>query len=162
MSTATVQKSKIQPSWTANKVQEEAASALTAQMAATTKILKAANPELLTQVRREWARLKVENFRAQGVKTPFDLVKAWTEYETNLFGSKMQFWGDENKAHVEYEACGCWNALERITDCEVERDSMSEGWSEMTQLLAKEFGFTGQEKIGTEPHEAACTITFTK
>lgn len=162
MSNATVQKSTVKPSWTVDKFQAEASNTLTGNMIVTTRILQAASPELLSQVRREWAKLKIEYFRGQGVKTPLDLVRVWTEFETNLFGSKMQFWGDENQAHVEYEECGCWAVVENIAASELEKETMSEGWAEITQLLAQEFGFTGTERIGTEPGEACCTITFTR
>ncbi len=162
MSTAAVQKNTATTTWSVTKIQEQVSNALTAQMFATIKVLELAGPEVISKVRHEWAKLKVENFRAQGVKTPLDLVTAWTEYETNMFGSKLRYWGDDKQAHVEYEECGCWSALERMNISEPAMESMSNCYAEMTHLLAKEFGFTGTEKIGSGPNEAPCTITFTK
>ncbi len=160
MTTAIIQKTVVEPSWTRIKVQEEASSAVTGQMFATTRILASAAPELLSQIRQEWSKLRVEYFRAQGVRTPLDLVRAWAEYDANMFGSTLRYWGDEKQAHVEYNHCACWSVLEHLTSAESEQASMSTGWAQITQMLATQFGFTGSEKIGTEPGESCCTLTF--
>lgn len=161
MTTATIQKSTVEPTWTRNKVQEEASAALTGHLLVTTKLLTSAAPSVLSQWRQELAMLKVDQFRAQGVRTPIQLVRAWAEYETNLFGSQLRYWGDDKQAHVEYLQCACWSALEHLTGNQADQDAMSQGWAEITQILAREFGFTGQEKIGSEPGDACCTLTFT-
>lgn len=161
MNTVAISKSKGTATWTKNEMQEQISVALVGHMLAAVRLLEG-HPDIAAAVRKEWARLKVENFCQQGVRTPLDLVRVWTEYETNMFGSKMQFWGDEKQAYVEYYDCGCWSALERTNASETDKKAMCKFWEEITRLLAEEFGFIGEEKIGSEPDEAYCTITFTR
>lgn len=161
MDTGAVKKSTASTVWTTEKLQEQISDALIGHMMVAIRLLET-SPDVIAELQREWAQLKVKNFRAQGVKTPIDLVRVWTDYETNMFGSKMRFWGDEKQAHVEYQQCGCWDALERMSTSETNKQAMCGCWEEITRALAEEFGFTGEEKIGTGPDEAYCTITFTK
>lgn len=129
----------------------------------TTKVLEKRSPEALTELRQALATMKVEYFKHQGVKTPVELVKAMAELETNMFGSKMKFWGDEKQASVEYEVCGCYNAMKDVLKLnETEQETMGKVWATMIEVMAKEFGFKGETKFGTCSTEAPCTITFTK
>ncbi len=160
MTTTGLVKGQLEPTWTLTKVQEETASALTGHMLITSRVLQNADPKTLRLIRKEWADLRIEYFRSLGVKTPLDLVRAWTEYDTNMFGSSMRFWGDEKQAHVEYDYCGCWSALDKLNTTGQEQELMIDGWSELSGLIAGAFGFVGEEKLGCEPDEAGCTITF--
>lgn len=162
MTTGTITRCDVDTKWETSRIQQEAAVAVTSTMAIATRLLCSSNPGLLAQLRVEWAKAKVSQLRRQGVRTPIELARAWSEYETNLFGSKIRYWGDENEAHVEYEVCGCWSALEAMTVSESEQNAMSDGWSQMTRVLAQEFGFTGSEKLATNPDEAPCTISFVR
>jgi hypothetical protein len=160
--TTTMQKTEVKTTWPVTKLQTEVSAVFMRNMVETFKVLDKVGPEPLKQWYQAWTTMKVDYYKQQGVKTPLELVKAMAEFETNMFGSKMRFWGDEKQAGVEYETCGCWNALEAMKLPKAEMDKLGANCAENTEKMAREFGFTSEMKIGMNPGEPCCTLTFTK
>lgn len=160
--TTTMQKTEVKPTWTVAKMQEETAASIMRHMVVTFRTLEKSAPNVLPELWKNFTAMRVEYFKQHGVKTPLELVKAMSEFETNLFGSKMRFWGDDKQAGVEYETCGCWNAMPKVGVTPEEQERMGKTCAENTQDLAKTFGFKGEIKIGTAPNEPCCTMIFTK
>lgn len=158
MTTAT--KQLIESKWTNVQIQKETARVVASQwMAAYGVICKqgeAAIKEFDTANRTE----KVAYFKALKVTTPMELVKAMAEHEANVFGSKIEIWGDEKQAHLSYQSCGMWNALKEHGHMTKEQEAMMGKQMETcTSEFAKEFGFKGETKI---EGENCAVLTFTK
>lgn len=101
----------------------------------------------------------VEYYKKLGVKTPIEIVKAKSELETNVFGSQIEFWGDDNEAHLTYLRCGMWEAMKKagVLTCEKEAKAM-EGFETCVKEFAQEFGLKGEIKMDGEK----ATVTFRK
>ena len=98
-------------------------------------------------------------YKSLGVKTPIEIVKAKAELETNIFGSQIEFWGDEKEAHLTYNKCGMWEAMKKCggMDC-AQESKMMQGFETCVKEFANEFGLKGEIKMeGEKP-----TITFKK
>jgi hypothetical protein len=160
--TTTLQKTEVKTTWPVTKIQEEVAGAMMRNMLLTFKVVEKAGPQVLKDWFHAFTTMKVDYYKAHGVKNPLDLVKAMSEFETNVFGSQMSFWGDDKVAHVEYTACGMWNAMEKMGLPKEQVEAMGKNCAENTNALAQAFGFTGEIKIGEKPGEACCTMTFTR
>lgn len=162
MTTAT--KTKIQPSWNTQKIQEEAVNSMTGQMGVTYKVLGELGPEAQKKFQQAMVEYKVAHFKKLNVKTPIEMVRAMAEFEVNVFGSKINVWGDEKEAHMEYEYCACYNAMQKsgCSMSEKEQECMSKGFNEKMQAIAKAFGWSkGEVKFPTNPNEKA-VVTFCK
>jgi len=98
-------------------------------------------------------------YKKLGVKTPIEIVKAKAELETNVFGSEIEFWGDDKEAHLTYNKCGMWEAMKKSggMDC-AQESKMMQGFETCVKEFANEFGLKGEIKMeGEKP-----TITFRK
>lgn len=158
MTTATT-KTRVETKWPVSKTQEEFAHfmATTWQSAYNTlsKYGESAVNEFETAARRN----KVEYYKSLGVKTPLELVKAIAELESNIFGSKIEIWGDERTAHLTYDSCGMWNAFKKYGKLTAEQEEkMGTCFQTSIEALAREFGFKGEVKF----EEPCATVTFSK
>ena len=116
MSTAIAKKTPVEIKWPVNKVQEAAARVLANHMLAAQTVLAKYGPEAFEQFDKQILAGKLEYYKSVGVKTPIDLVRAMGEFESNVFGSKAEIWGDDKQASLTYESCGIFNAMkERMT-----------------------------------------------
>lgn len=159
MSTAVLNKTKIEAKWTPEKLQQEAAQAIIGGWATAMKIFEKMGPEAVGEYERAMLEHKVEMYKKLNVKTPVELVKAMAEHEANLFGSKIVVWGDETEAKMEYETCGCWETMQKLMPMTPEMEKkMGEGWTKSIQMMAKALGFKGEVQMG----EKTSVITFTK
>lgn len=158
----TLQKTEVKTTWPVTKIQEEVAAAMMRNMALTFKVVEKAGPQVLKDWYQAFTKMKVDYYRQHGAKTPVELVRLMSEFETNMFGSKIRFWGDDKQASLEYEACGCWNAMGKAGVTEPEFEKMSESCAESMNHLAAEFGFTVEMKKGEKPGEPCFAMTFTR
>lgn len=158
----TAQKTQVQQTWSVSKIQEEGAASVVRHMLATFRVLEKVGPEAATELQNAFAQVKLDYYKSHGVETPLDLVKVMSEFETNVFGSKISYTGNDKQAVLEYETCGCWNAMGKTDVKPTEQEKMGKNCAASTEKLAKEFGFKSEVKVSTNPGEPCCTITFTK
>lgn len=152
-------KTTVETKWPVTKVQETAAMMLGMQWMAAYKTLSKHGEAAFKEFDNMLRQQKVEHYKGMGVKTPIDLVKAMSEFEANLFGSKIEIWGDEKVAHLTYNSCGMWNAMQKFGKMGPEQEEkMGAHFSHCISEMAKEFGFKGEVKF----EEPCATITFTK
>lgn len=150
----TTTKTRVEQTWALAKVQEEAARVFARNCFTAMTVLEKVGPEAVKQYQEAMLKNKVEFFKAQGVKTPLELVKAMAEFETNVFGSKVVVVGDEKSASLEYETCACMNAMKSEGLIKPEMmEKMGKNFAQQTELLGKEFGFKGEMKMVGEKAE---------
>lgn len=158
MTTATT-KERVQQTWPVSKVQQETARVLSNSCFNAMTILEKAGPEFVKQYNDAILASKVDFYRSIGVKTPMDLVKAMAEFETNVFGSKIVFFGDDKTASLEYEECACLEQMKKNPNFKPEAmEKMGKFFAENTEKLAKEFGFKGEMKMNGQTAQ----LTFCK
>jgi hypothetical protein len=163
--TTAATKTKIQPTWDTNKIREEAVNSMTGHMGLTFKVLGELGPEAQKKFHNAMIEYKVAHYKKLNVKTPIEMVRAMAEFEVNVFGSKINIWGDEKEAHMEYEYCACWNAMQKNCSgamSEKEQECMSTSFNDKMAQIAKAFGWSkGEVKFPTKPNEPA-VVHFVK
>ena len=157
MTTAIAKKTPVEIKWPVNKVQEAAARVLANHMLAAQTVLAKYGPEAFEQYDKQILADKVEYYRSIGVKTPIDLAKAMAEFEGNVFGSKVEIWGDDKQASLTYDACGIYNAMKKRLTPEME-EKIGGYFERCVDNLGREFGFKGEVKF----EEPSATVTFIK
>ena len=158
MTTATT-KERVQQTWSIDKIQQEAVRVFSRNCMSTSALLEKIGGDALQQHQEQMLKNKVEFFKSVGVKTPLELIKAMAEFETNVFGSKIVFWGDEKSASMEYETCACFEQMQKDPNFKPENmEKMGKMFAEHTEKLGKEFGFKGEMKMVGEKAQ----ITFSK
>jgi len=157
MTTAIAKKTPIEIKWPVNKVQEQAARVLAHQMLAAQTVLSKYGPEAFEQFDKQILTSKVEYYKSIGIKSPIDLVRAMGEFESNLFGSKVEIWGDDKQASLTYDSCGILNAMKPKLTPEME-EKIGSYFERCVENLGREFGFKGEVKF----EEPSATVTFIK
>ena len=163
----TAAKTKIQPTWTTEKIREEAVNGMTGTWGVTMKVISELGPEAQKKMQHAMIEHKVAVYKKLNVKSPIELVRAMAEFEVNVFGSKINVWGDEKQASMEYEYCACYNAMQKNTSgcCSTdkkEQEAMAQCFSDKMQGIAKGFGWSkGEVKFPAKENEPA-VVTFTK
>ncbi len=159
--TATISKTVIAPTWNVEKIQETVAKVQANQMLTVMEVLAKNGGDKAIEEFQTAIRLhKVEHYKAIGVKTPIELAKAIGEFETNVFGSKVEVWGDDKQASIQYNSCAMWNAIEKTGKLTPEhKEAMGAKMQNCMSLLAKEFGFKGETKF---EGENSCVVSFSK
>lgn len=152
-------KEQIKATWTTKELQETVSKVLVNNYMINTKMFEKLTPEL----RNEWydmiAESKANHYMSLNVKTPLELVKAMAEFESNVFGSKIIISGDDHKATMEYEECGCWNMMQKSTCFTPEMgEKLGNCFKTMTEHLSKKFSF--QHELVMD--EKGAKITFIK
>ena len=159
MTSGTAERTTVKPTWTTEQIQASSTRVMLNQYLAMSKVFEKFGPEAATEFQTALSHLKAEHFRSVGVKTPADLVRAMAEFETNVFGSIITWWGDETKASMTYESCACWNAMQKSGCVTPETEQkMGEGFAASVHMLATEFGFKGELEMG----EKSATIHFAR
>lgn len=159
MTTTAIKKTVVEATWNLTQVQAEAARTLGQQFMTIMSILPQYGEKAVEDFRSAMRAQKIEHFKTLGVKTPFELVKATAEFETNVFGSKIEIWGDEKEAGMTYLTCGMWEAMSKACSITKEQEAaMGKSWEGCVTAMATEFGF----KANLEMTEKTATITYTK
>jgi hypothetical protein len=159
MTPAIAQKTAVEAKWSIEKRQEETANAFARQFLTTMATLGKLGPEIHEEFSKNLINSKVEYYKQLGVKTPIDLVNAMAEFESNIFGSKIEIVGDEKKAELIYNQCACWNAMQKVGNLNPQQqERMGKQHEQSIQKIAEAFGFKGELKI----EEPRAIITFSK
>lgn len=157
--TTTIQKTEIKPNWKQEQIQEQTARAFASNMMAAMTVLAKHGEEAVNEFQALTRMPMVKHYKEMGVKTPLDLVKAKAEFETNVFGSKIEIFGDEKEAHLKYLSCAIWNTMKQCGHMNKEQEEkMCAGFANCVSAFAKEFGFEGEVKFENE----IATVTFRK
>jgi hypothetical protein len=157
MTTAT--KTPVQATWTIEKVQQAAAYSAAAQCAAAFEVISKHAPEALTEYKAASRKARVAKLKELGVKTPLELATAMAEFETNVFGSKIEISGDDKSATMDYVSCAMWDAMQKVSNMTPEQqEEAGKGFQTCMQELASEFSLKADMQMG----EKSCAVTFTK
>ncbi|HEY9787565.1 MAG TPA: hypothetical protein V6D17_19410 [Candidatus Obscuribacterales bacterium] len=156
----TAVKTTIKPTWNVQQVQEHATQMMATQWLTAYTVLSKHGEGAITEFENLLRKNQVEHYKKMGVKTPIDLVKAKAEFEANLFGSKIEIWGDEKEAFLTYSYCGMWEAMKKYGNMTKEQEEkMGGNFQNCVSKLAQEFGFNGEVKFESE---TCATIRFFK
>ena len=155
MTTKVLEKTEIKTTWEITEIQKLTAKAFTNNMMATMGILRKQGEEAMKEFQAATRAPMITYYKELGVKTPIELAKAKAEYETNLFGSKIEIHGDEKEAHVKYLNCAIWDNMKCGMSKEQEQE-MGMCFAACVSAFAEEFGFTGEVKFENE----IATVTF--
>jgi hypothetical protein len=157
--TLTMSKTVVEPKWTTVQIQENIARVYGVQFITAMNIISKFGPEAVEEFQTEMRKHKIEHFKSLGVKTPAELVKAMAEFEVNVFGSKVEIWGDEKQAFLKYNSCAMWNAVQKYGKLTPKQEEeMGSKFEKCTQNLAKELGFKAESKFEGE----TCVLSFSK
>lgn len=160
MSTATLQKTAVTANWSTQKIQEEIARAFAVQCMTNMSTLSKYGEQAQKEHRDAVHKIEAEHLKSKGVKTPMDLVKAKAEFESNVFGSKIEISGDENRAQLTYNQCGMWEAMQKYGKITPEqREKMLPLFQTCMREFAGEFGFKGDMTVSSD---GKSTLTFSK
>jgi len=73
------------------------------------------------------------------------------EIDANIFGSKVEISGDENKAELRFESCAVGKAIEELGKFTPEQKAkMFEGMQACASKTAKEFGLKAEVRLEKE------------
>jgi hypothetical protein len=154
-----LQKTVVKTTWKPEQMQElysqMMANTFSSAMTVLCKQGDAATKEFQTLSRKPM----VEYYKKLGVRTPIEIMKAKAELETNIFGSQIEIWGDDNEAHLTYNKCGMFEAMKKSggMNC-AQQEKMMEGMEHCIKEFASEFGLKAEIKMeGEKP-----TVTFRK
>lgn len=153
----TLQKTQTKTTWKPEQMQELYSQMMANNFMAAMSVLCKHGEEAGKEFQAASRKPMVEYYKKLGVKTPIEIIKAKAELETNVFGSQIEFWGDEKEAHLTYNKCGMWEAMKKSggMSC-AQEDKMMEGFQTCVSEFAKEFGYTGEVKM--EGEKATITI----
>ena len=155
----TLTKQEIKPTWTAEKTHQAIARAWVNQYSAMMAVICKHAPQAIEEFESIMRANKVEYFKSLNVKTPSELVKAMAEFEANAFGSKVEIWGDDKSATMNYSFCGIYDAMQKYGKMSQEQmEKAGTQHAQCVEKLGKEFGFNTKVEMGKE----LCTVTFNK
>jgi hypothetical protein len=158
MTTATLTKKTVETTWNTSKIQEEAARLAAVYSLTAHAVLAKFGEQALEQYSTLMRERKIEHYKQMGVKTPLELVNVMSEMEANLFGSKLEIWGDEKSATMKYDSCAMWNAMQKVGKLNAQQEEqIGSQWENCMRATANEFGFNLETKFEGE----CCTMTFT-
>ena len=159
MSTVAAKKVQVEAKWDIKQIQQAAARSAAVHNVAIMSILAKQGEGAIKEFQDTVHKFQLEHFKSIGVKTPMDLAKAKAEFETNVFGSKIEIEGDENNAKIIYNQCAMWEAMEKLGAMNAEQqEKAGKNYSMCVQNFAKEWGFKGQ----VDMTETSCSVTFSK
>jgi hypothetical protein len=159
--TAIVAGNKVEAKWDAQKRQELTARVVGGQILAIMNVLSKASPALKEEFENQVREQRVQAFKKFGVKTPFDLVKVMAEIDANLYGSKVEIAGDDNKAQIKFEQCAVGNAIKELGGkmTPEQQQKMFEGMESCFSKTAKEFGFKSEFRPEKDKESVVITIS---
>ena len=154
-----IQKELVKPTWKTEQLHEMFSQITANNMMAAMGVL-AKHEDIMKEFKVATRKPMVDHYKKLGVKTPIEIIKAKAELEANVFGSIMEIWGDDTEAHLTYEKCGMWEAMQKscATTCSETKAKMMEGFENCVMEFAKEFDLKGSMKMEGEK----VTITLKK
>jgi len=156
--TAVAQKTEVKPTWTVEKMHEMYSRMMANSMMSAMQVL-CKHGEAATKEYQEISRKPmIQYYKNLGVTTPIEIIKAKAELESNIFGSKIEFWGDDKEAHLLYHTCGMWNAMKECGMGKEQEEKMCSSMEQCVSSFAQEFGLKGEVKFEGEK----ATITLRK
>ncbi len=159
MTSAIANKKLVEATWKTTCIQEAATMAMVNSCAATMAALDKAGPEAFKIWQQATVANRVAFLKERKAATPLEIVTAIAEFETNVFGSKINIWGDDKEAHLEYIECACYLAMQKCGQMDkTKHEKMAENWTTMNQEIAKVFGLKGAIDF-TKPN---VLMSFTK
>jgi hypothetical protein len=159
MSTVAIKQTPIEAKWPIEKTRQAAALAFATNCMAARTVISKQGEKAEKEYQDIIHKYQLEHFKSIGVKTPLDLVRAKAEFETNVFGSKIEIEGDENNAQLIYKQCAIWEAMQKLGCVTPEnQEKIGKNFESCLQDFAKEFGFNAEVKF--DNNEA--TVTFKK
>lgn len=159
MSTVAVKRTPVEAKWNVQKIQEEASRAFAIHNMITMELLAKQGEKAILEFQDKLHKHQLEHFKSLGVKTPIDLVKAKAEFETNVFGSKIEIEGDDQSARLIYKQCAMWNAMQKYGKMTHEQmEKAGHNFENCVSNFAKEWGFKGEINMDGD----ICTVTFSK
>lgn len=159
MTTIATQKTPIQVTWTTDHIQAMAARTMAHNWCDTFMVLSKYGPEAIRDYERVSHFREADYYQQLGCRTPMELIRAIAEFETNVLGSKIEIWGDDNCASMSYTSCAIWNTLHEHGDMDEEHEEqLGVHFQNCVTGLAREFGFTGEVTF----EETGATITIHK
>ena len=147
MTTTVLQKTEVKPTWKLEQVQELNTHIMADMMMSAMEVLGKHGDEAREEFQALTRKEQVSYYKGLGVKTPLELIKAKAELETNLYGSVIEFSGNETEATLVYKSCAVWNAMQKRGLDKQQEEKMGECFQACVQNFAKEFGFTGEVKF---------------
>jgi len=159
MTTATLNKTVVEPKWNTTQIQEQVTRIYSTQMMTAQQVLAKYGEQAMEEFSNAMRANKINYYRSLNVTTPIELVKAMSEFETNVFGSKIEIWGDDKSATLKYIQCGMWNALKTHGKLNAQQEEqMGAKFEQCMSAMTHELGFKMETKFEGE----SCTMTFSK
>jgi hypothetical protein len=154
-----IQKEQIKATWKPEQMQELYSQMMANSFTSAMAVLCKHGEEAVKEFQTISKKPMIEYYKNLGVKTPIEIVKAKAELETNIFGSQIEFWGNETEAHLTYIKCGMWNAMKKAEGMTcAQEEKMMQGFESCVKEFAEAFGFKGEIKMEGE----VPTITIRK
>lgn len=153
-----LQKTQVKPTWKPEQMQEMYCHMMANNFMAANQVLAKYGEETMKEFQTAQRQPMVEYYKKLNVKTPIEIIKAKAELETNIFGSKIEFWGDDKEAHLTYNSCGMWNAMQKCGMSKEQEEKMGECFETCIKNFAQEFGLNGEVKFEGEK----ATVTLRK
>lgn len=156
--TAVIQKTEVKPTWSAEKMHEMFSRMIAQNYMSTMQVMCKQGEAVVKEYQEVSRKPMVDYYKKLGVTTPIEIIKAKAELESNIFGSKIEFWGDDKEAHLLYNHCGMWNAMKECGMPKEQEDKMCASFENCVSSFAQEFGLKGEVKFEGEK----ATITLRK
>jgi hypothetical protein len=156
--TAVIQKTEVKPTWTPEKMQEMYSRMMANSYMSAMQVICKHGEEATKEFQEISRKPMIAYYKKLNVTTPIEIIKAKAELESNIFGSKIEFWGDEKEAHLVYNSCGMWNAMKETGMPKEQEAKMCEGMEQCVSAFAHEFGLKSEVKFEGEK----ATITLRK
>lgn len=151
--------SKVDTKWETKKTQEENARIVAAIYLSAFETLSKYGEKAHEEFEASIRKFKIDNYKAHGVKTPLDLVRAIAETEFNVFGSQIEISGDEKKATLKYNSCGMWEATQKLHKFTAEQEEkMGKTCQASYTKIAEAFGLKFESDMSNDSYQ----MTFSK
>jgi hypothetical protein len=154
----TLQKTEIKPTWKPEQMHEMYSRMMANNMGAAMQVLCKQGEEAVKEFQDASRKPMYAYFHKLGVKTPIEILKAKAELEANIFGSKIEVWGDEKEATLHYNSCGMWNAMKEHGMPKEQEAKMCASMEQCVSNFAEEFGCKAEVKFENDK----ATITLRK
>ncbi len=156
--TQVLEKTEIKATWKPEQMQEMYSQMMANSFMSAMQVL-CKHGEAATKEFQEISRKPmIAYYKKLGVSTPIEVIKAKAELEANIFGSKIEFWGDDKEAHLLYNSCGMWDAMKKCGMPKEQEEKMCGSMEACVKSFAEEFGLKGEVKFEGEK----ATITLRK
>lgn len=150
---------KVDTKWDTKKMQEVNTRIFASMYLSSFETLAKHGDKALEEFNTMMRNFKIEGYKALGVKTPMDLVRAIAETEYNLFGSQIEISGDEKRATLKYNTCGMWEACQKLHKLTAaQEEMMGKQCQSSHEKLAEAFGFTFECDMSNDTY----AMTFSK